>query len=1152
MPENRIVDLFRVRRRFLRSANLERDFDDAAALEGYVLTPQAAEYLSRMSAGLAVGSGLRAWRVTGDYGVGKSSFALLLSHALGGRVKSLPPTLRSRVEAALPAGRRGRLHPVLVTGTRDSVAIAILRALERSLDKLHTRGRRPKVLGYVQELLGAASGAADAAVVRAIEDAAEYVRSSGHASGLLVVLDELGKFLEYAAASPDRQDVYFLQLLGEAAARSGDTPLVVVGLLHQGFSAYADRLTEAAQREWQKVAGRFEEMLFDRPLEQTAGLVADAMNLRVADLPRTLPRRAADDMAAVARLGWYGPGERVRRMLPDLAARLYPLHPTVLPVLARLFSRYGQNERSLFSFLLSQEPFGLQAFAEAKPAADRFYRLHDLYDYVRATLGHRLSAQSYRSHWSLIESVVESVPAEHAVEAQVLKTVAVLNLVDDQGLLPTTEVLQLAVQSDQADGRRVKLAVEKLDKKRVLYFRGASGGYCLWPHTSVNIDNAFQRAVKAVGPVRRVSSLIADEFDTRPVVARRHYIKTGNLRHFTVRCVAVDELPSVALDPVSSAAADGLIVVALCETSEDRRTAITFAQSDRVRSAASVLVAVPRPLEMLQSMLLVARRWQWVSENTEELVHDRYAAEEVSRQVASSRRILRDRIQDLVGLRGFSTTTELDWFHKGEPLEVRSGPDLLLKLSIICDEIYSSAPRVLNELVNRREISSAAAAARMRLIEGLIKSSAEPLLGMDERKKPPEMSMYLSVLRRGNMHVAGDGGAHVVVEPPDGADPLNLRPAFGLIMDALRRDSDARVAVASVFDELRRPPFGVRDGLLPLLLTVFVVIHEEELALYEDGGFVRELSGEVFQRLIKVPGSFELQYCRVSGVRATVFAQIAKLLEADGAPAPGTGVLEVVRPLCQFAAQLPQYAHRTRRVSPPTAAVRAALVAAKEPATLIFQDLPVACGHKPFGDEGREDETSVRAFVSTLKHSMDELRGIYPLLLDGIREEFRRAFGRAEPFAEARPALATTAQRLLIGVHDPRLRGFCLRLADKSLGEREWVQAFAGYVAGKAPTAWVDTDVDRFNEELHRLAHLFNRVEAAAFGALGASGASFSARVSVTLGDGSDVARVLHLTAGEEVLASSLEAQLSALLSGSRRVGLAAAARVLMKELQKS
>ncbi len=40
-----------------------------------------------------------------------------------------------------------------------------------------------------------------------------------------------------------------------------------------------------------------------------------------------------------------------------------------------------------------------------------------------------------------------------------------------------------------------------------------------------------------------------------------------------------------------------------------------------------------------------------------------------------------------------------------------------------------------------------------------------------------------------------------------------------------------------LFEDLRRPPYGVRDGLIPLLLAVFAIAHEKDLAFYKDGTF---------------------------------------------------------------------------------------------------------------------------------------------------------------------------------------------------------------------------------------------------------------------------------------------------------------------------
>ena len=54
---------------------------------------------------------------------------------------------------------------------------------------------------------------------------------------------------------------------------------------------------------------------------------------------------------------------RLRDELLDEAAQLFPLDPLAVPVIVRVMHRFGQNERSLFSFLQSSEPFGLQAYA---------------------------------------------------------------------------------------------------------------------------------------------------------------------------------------------------------------------------------------------------------------------------------------------------------------------------------------------------------------------------------------------------------------------------------------------------------------------------------------------------------------------------------------------------------------------------------------------------------------------------------------------------------------------------------------------------------------------------------------------------------------------------------------------------------------------
>src|SRR5439155_1517473 len=114
-----------------------------------------------------------------------------------------------------------------------------------------------------------------------------------------------------------------------------------------------------------------------------------------------------------------------------------------------------------------------------------------------------------------------------------------------------------------------------------------------------------------------------------------------------------------------------------------------------------------------------------------------------------------------------------------------------------------------------RSPSSAANSARLRLIEGMLSSADKEFLGMDKSKKPPEMSMYRSLLLRSRLH--RQAGGVWVLQAPVEEDPCNLKPGMSHILRMLESEADSRVRVEAIFDELRQPPYGIRNGVLPIL-----------------------------------------------------------------------------------------------------------------------------------------------------------------------------------------------------------------------------------------------------------------------------------------------------------------------------------------------
>jgi hypothetical protein len=144
-----------------------------------------------------------------------------------------------------------------------------------------------------------------------------------------------------------------------------------------------------------------------------------------------------------------------------------------------------------------------------------------------------------------------------------------LNLLDANDLLATDNAIAWLVGGPDPKMRgQVTAYIRKLsDDTKVLHYRGLGGGYCLWPHTSVDIDGLFKKARATLGRVSRVSKELPAYLDSRPIVARRHYIETGNLRHFDVRYCNVDEITQhMAADDCN---ADGLVLVPLPDTAQE-------------------------------------------------------------------------------------------------------------------------------------------------------------------------------------------------------------------------------------------------------------------------------------------------------------------------------------------------------------------------------------------------------------------------------------------------------------------------------------------------------------------------------------------------------------------------------------------------------
>ena len=501
-----------IRGRFRRSVNLARDFYGDHGMEGYIVTVKGRQLLGRIAEALESDQAQRAWSIFGPYGGGKSAFALFASYLMRGskkarrHLKEADPTLARQFSKY----RKASFCPVLIVGSREPLTHALLRGLSEALPPF-ARNLADEKQARLRALADEATKALEAKsndeelIVSLYQWAAAAVEEAT-GGGLFIVIDELGKLLEYAALYPEATDLYLLQRLAERASRAGDTPetaapILLLTILHQAFDRYAGRMNRVQQEEWRKVQGRFEDFAFIEPVDETLRLLAHAIERDEEAAPTAKFIETVDRLLDEATLPAHFDVEQVRKHLINA----FPLHPSVGLLVGPLFRRLAQNERSLFAFLASGEPESFLdvmrkaqqrqlSLLDDEEASDSLplYRLDHFYAYLVGALGATLFYEGMNRLWAETEVALSRIEKPTELSIRLLKQIALLSFAGDYaGLKPTTKTLH--VTTDER-AQEVGKALKRLRTSRVVTYRHFNKEYHVWQGSDFNLEQKLAEA----------------------------------------------------------------------------------------------------------------------------------------------------------------------------------------------------------------------------------------------------------------------------------------------------------------------------------------------------------------------------------------------------------------------------------------------------------------------------------------------------------------------------------------------------------------------------------------------------------------------------------------------------------------------------------
>lgn len=986
---NKKSQFVNVAQRFLRSINVHSDYQHHDSTTGYIVTPNVAQALESLSEGLSHEKGQRAFALTGPYGTGKSAFAVFLCQLLGNDVeqakhaksllakhyKNVAETI-SQIRMTSDMSKGFLLVPV--TARRRPIVQLLLEGLYETTKGMAPSPALTSLCAQITEALDLKIWDDTSVVLRCLSALQDEAIKQSY-SGVLLLVDEAGKTLEYALQDRSGGDVYIFQELAEYANRQNSSPLLFLIMLHQMFDDYVSYSDKTLRNEWNKVQERFQAIQFNESASTTVALIATALEPK-KEFPKYIITALSSASVPFREGAISLPFGLSYKEFAACMGRAWPLHPSTLLAMPYLFRRLGQNERSIFSYLTSGEPFAFQSALDMPLSAkeDSFVRLHHIYRYLLANFESSLARLPYAKRILEANHIINTRNDLTPSQLELIQTVALLNILAEVcPLCASIEMLRSAL----ACSKTLEQDIEHLQKQSILIYRRLDSSYRIWEGSDVDIEARMDEARRTLQIEASSLEMLFKRLYSKTLVARRHSLKTGVNRYWNL--IYTKDLATTAEKEAKNIASTAGTIMVLLQHAHSKDTlkdALAISQKN-----SRLMVALPTQIDALRGVAEEVACLRWVIENTPELRDDRIARREVDLRLALGEQQIIQNIQTLLDPRNPPAGNACLWIWQGEIKKLHRPVDVTKLLSEACDTIYSKSPRVLNELVVREKISSAAAGARRRLLEAMIKETNTPLLGIEGY--PPERSMYESVLKASGIHSFDKENDQWIIGPPPVENPCNLYPCWDVLERAIFNDSIKRIKLNELFSLLSTIPYGMPEGLHPILFIAFYVYHQDELFLYREGTYLPQLEISHIELMQRRPDLFSISGARLSGTRKAVVKRLAHGLNSPAQTA------SIVRKLLLFLQGLPPLTQRTKRITDKQAMrMRDTLLNATAPEQVLFVDLPKCFDLEPFL-EGQERQEDMDTFFAKLNNSITTLQGHEAIVLDRKKKELLAACG---------------------------------------------------------------------------------------------------------------------------------------------------------------
>jgi hypothetical protein len=762
-------------------------------------------------------------------------------------------------------------------------------------------------------------------------------------------VDEFGKFLEYATHNQPEKELYFIQKIAEFA-NDENKNIILLYTLHQSFDVYGSSLESKQRNEWEKVKGRLKEITFNEPVEQLLYLASKKLESN----NKTSIKNFTKLFNCISNSKIYPLKNQISQ---DLAKNLFPLDILSGAILSISLQKYGQNERSLFTFLETEKLNLIQT--------NSYYSLPFVYDYLINNFYSFLSSKYNPDYfkWSIIKNSLER--AEIIFEdnldlySKVIKIIGLLNIFSNSG--GKVDVKFINEYCEYALGFKIadKFLAELLAKK-IIRYQQYSNSFVLFEGTDLDIDLALRDAETHVSLNIDIINSLKEYFEFPFESAKSEYIKKGTPRFFEyiISDQPIVIIPNGEIDGVINLIInDNIDIASLINTSKKIQNPILYAVFTNSAKIKETIIEIDKVNYVLSSTLedrVVQRELKGLKE---------HLIVELNHQVLFSL---------------YSQDSPVLWIFDGKKVNIKNQKSLNKKLSKICEEYYSGTPLMNNELFNRQRLPGTISSARKNLLKSLMENWDKEDLLYPIDKYPPDKTIYLSLLKFTGIHRKMKG--EFVFGSPKEESFIALWDCCEQFINSCKSN---KKSLRELIEILAHKPFKLKQGFIDFWIPIYMFIRRDDYALFEKDTYLPNLYLDLFDLIIRYPQDYFIKTFNVEGVKLDLFNKYRLFINKSiNDKTTNQTFIETIRPFLSFYKSLPEYAKRTKRLNNSAIELREAISNAKDPEKTFFDDFPSALGYNSI--KLYKSKEYLEDYILQLQTNIREIRTCYDELVNRI------------------------------------------------------------------------------------------------------------------------------------------------------------------------